>query len=50
MLPEVRKEYENILRRFARKITRRIYDPVRQGRECRIRNNEEIDNKENRYS
>jgi hypothetical protein len=35
---------ENILRRFERKIFRRIYGPVRQGREWRIRNNEEIDN------
>jgi hypothetical protein len=35
---------ENILRRFERKIIRRIYCPVRQGREWRIRNNEEIDN------
>jgi hypothetical protein len=35
---------ENILRRFERKIIRRIYSPVRQGREWRIRNNEEIDN------
>jgi hypothetical protein len=40
----VKKEDENILRRFERKIIRRIYGPVRQGREWRIRNNEEIDN------
>ena len=33
-----------ILRRFERKIIRRIYGPVRQGREWRIRNNEEVDN------
>jgi hypothetical protein len=38
------KEDENILRRFERKIIRRIYGPVRQGREWRTRNNEEIDN------
>jgi hypothetical protein len=36
--------HENILRRFERIIIRRIYGPVRQGREWRIRNNEEIDN------
>jgi hypothetical protein len=40
----MRKEGENILRRFERKIIRRIYGPVRQGMEWRIRNNEEIDN------
>jgi hypothetical protein len=40
----MKKEDENILRRFARKIIRRIYGPVKQGREWRIRNNEEIDN------
>ena len=40
----MRKEDENIIRIFERKIIRRIYDPVRQGREWRIRNNEEIDN------
>jgi Holliday junction resolvase-like predicted endonuclease len=40
----MKKEDENILRRFERKIIRRIYGPVRQGREWRIRNNEEIDN------
>jgi hypothetical protein len=40
----LRKEDENILRRFERKIIRRMYGPVRQGREWRIRNNEEIDN------
>jgi hypothetical protein len=34
-------EDKNILRRFERKIIRRIYGPVR---EWRIRNNEEIDN------
>jgi hypothetical protein len=38
------KEDKNILRRFERKIIRRIYGPVRQGREWRIRNNEGIDN------
>jgi hypothetical protein len=37
-------EDENILRRFERKIIKRIYVPVKQGREWRIRNNEEIDN------
>jgi hypothetical protein len=31
---------ENILRRFERKIIRKICGPVRQGREWRIRNNE----------
>jgi hypothetical protein len=40
----VKKEDENILRRFERKIIRRIYGPVKQGREWRIRNSEEIDN------
>jgi hypothetical protein len=35
---------ENILGRFERKIIRRIYGPVKQGREWRIRNNEKIDN------
>jgi hypothetical protein len=40
----MKKEDENILRRFERKIIRRIYGPVRQGREWRIRNNKEIDN------
>jgi hypothetical protein len=48
----MKKEDENILRRFERKIIRRIYGPVREGREWRIRNNEEIYNiiKEKRYS
>jgi hypothetical protein len=40
----MKKENENILRRFERKIIRRTYGPVRQGREWRIRNNKEIDN------
>jgi hypothetical protein len=40
----MKKEDENILLRFERKIIRRIYGPVRQGRERKIRNNEEIDN------
>jgi hypothetical protein len=40
----MKKQDENILRRFERKIIRKIYGPVRQGREWRIRNNEEIDN------
>jgi hypothetical protein len=40
----MKKKDENILRRFERKIIRRIYGPVRKGREWRIRNNEEIDN------
>jgi hypothetical protein len=40
----IEKKDENILRRFERKIIRRIYGPVKQGREWRIRNNEEIDN------
>jgi hypothetical protein len=39
----MKKEDENILRRFERKIIRRIYGPVRQEREWRTRNNEEID-------
>jgi hypothetical protein len=34
----------NILRSFERKIIRRIYGSVKQGREWRIRNNEGIDN------
>jgi hypothetical protein len=33
-----------ILQRFEKTIIGRIYGPVRQGREWRIRNNEEIDN------
>jgi hypothetical protein len=41
----MKKEDKNILRRFERKIIRRIYGSVRQGREWRIRNNEEIDNR-----
>jgi hypothetical protein len=40
----MKKEDGNSLRRFERKIIRRIYGPVRQGRELRMRNNEEIDN------
>jgi Holliday junction resolvase-like predicted endonuclease len=40
----MKKEDKNILRRFERKIIRRIYGPVRLGRKWRIRNNEEIDN------
>jgi hypothetical protein len=40
----MKKEDEDILRRFERKIIRRIYGPVRQGMEWRIRNNKEIDN------
>jgi CRISPR/Cas system CMR-associated protein Cmr3 (group 5 of RAMP superfamily) len=40
----MKKQDENILGRYERKIIRRIYGPVRQGREWRIRNNEEIDN------
>ena len=40
----MKKEDENILRRYERKIIRRIYGLVRQGREWRIRNNQEIDN------
>jgi hypothetical protein len=40
----MKKEDENILQRVERKIIRRIYSPVKQGREWRIRNNEEIDN------
>jgi hypothetical protein len=39
----MKKEDENVLRRFERKIIRRIYGPVKQGREWRIINNEEID-------
>jgi hypothetical protein len=34
----MKKEDENIVRRFERKIIRRIYGPVRQGMEWRIRN------------
>jgi hypothetical protein len=47
----MKKEDENILGRSERKIIR-IYCPVRQGREWRIRNNEEIDNtiSEKKYS
>jgi hypothetical protein len=37
-------EDENILRRFERKIIRRIYGPVRQAMEYRTRNNDETDN------
>jgi hypothetical protein len=33
-----------MLEAVERKIIRRIYGPVRQGRERRIRNNEKIDN------
>jgi hypothetical protein len=46
-----KKEDENILRSFERKIIRRPYGPVRQGREWKIRN-EEIDNiiRKKRYS
>ena len=33
----MKKEDENILRRFERKIIRKIYGAVRQGREWRIR-------------
>jgi hypothetical protein len=40
----LKKGDQNILRRFERKIIRIIYGPVRQGREWRTRNNEEIDN------
>jgi hypothetical protein len=40
----MKKENENILRRFEKKTIRRIYGPVRQGREWKIRSNEEIDN------
>jgi hypothetical protein len=40
----MKKEDENILQRFERKILRRIYGPVRQEREWSIRNTEEIDN------
>jgi hypothetical protein len=39
-----KKEDENILRRFEWKIIRRTYGRVRQVREWRIRNNEEIEN------
>jgi hypothetical protein len=40
----MKKVDENILRRFERKIIRRIYGPLRHGREWRIRYNEEMDN------
>jgi hypothetical protein len=40
----IKKEDEDILRRFEKKIISRIYGPVRQGREWRIRKNEAIDN------
>jgi hypothetical protein len=40
----MKKEDENILRSFERKIIRRIYGPLRQGREWRRRDIEEIDN------
>jgi hypothetical protein len=40
----MKKEDENILRRFERKIIGIIYGPVKQGRGWKIRNNEEIDN------
>jgi hypothetical protein len=40
----MKKEDENIVRRFERKIIRRIYGSVRQGREWRIRDNENINN------
>jgi hypothetical protein len=40
----MRKTDENILRRLERKIIRRIWGPVRQGMEWRIKNNEEVDN------
>jgi hypothetical protein len=40
----MKKEGENIIRRFDRKIIGRIYGSVRQGRKWRIRNNEEIYN------
>ena len=40
----VKKEDGNIVRRFERNFIRRMYGPVRQGREWRIRNDEEIDN------
>jgi hypothetical protein len=48
----MKKDDENILRRFERKIIRRIYGPVKQGREWRIRNNEDMDNilRKERYS
>ena len=39
----MKKEDENILRRFESKI-KRIYGPVRQEMEWRTRNNEEMDN------
>jgi hypothetical protein len=41
----MKKEDENILGRFERKMIRRIYGPLKQGREWRIRSNEEIDNR-----
>jgi hypothetical protein len=40
----MKKEDENILRRFEGKIIRRIYGPGRHRMEWRTRNNEEIDN------
>jgi hypothetical protein len=40
----MKKEDENILQRFERKIIRRTYGPVKKEREWRIRNKEEIYN------
>ena len=37
-----KKEQETI-RRFERKIVRRVYGPIKEDDECRIRNNQEID-------
>jgi hypothetical protein len=38
----MKKEDGNILRRFERKIIRRIYGPVKKGREWSVRNNEKL--------